>query len=106
MASAMNPQVTRRRLLASAAAFGALPLLAPFQGRAIAGAATELVVERRSLSVKGRAASVLGVRQKNDVSGLTLNPDQRFIVNLRNALAAPTIIHWHGQTPPPDQDGV
>jgi FtsP/CotA-like multicopper oxidase with cupredoxin domain len=106
MALAMNPLITRRKLLASGAAFGALPLLAPFQGRAIAAGATDLVVEKRSLSVKGRAASVLGVRQKNDVSGLALNPDERFIVNLRNALSVPTIIHWHGQTPPPDQDGV
>jgi FtsP/CotA-like multicopper oxidase with cupredoxin domain len=103
----MKPLVTRRRLLASGAAFGALPLIASLQGRAIAaGAATDLVVEKRSLSVKGRAASVLGVRQKDGVSGLALNPDSRFIVNLRNALGVPTIIHWHGQTPPPDQDGV
>lgn len=97
--------LTRRRLLATGAAAGALPLL----GRMPSWAqppAIDLRVEKRTIDVKGRSASVLGVRQPSDVSGLTLDPDMRFRVNLQNALGEPTIIHWHGQTPPPDQDGV
>ena len=26
--------------------------------------------------------------------------------SLENQTGEPTIIHWHGQTPPPNQDGV
>jgi FtsP/CotA-like multicopper oxidase with cupredoxin domain len=96
---------TRRRLLGSGIAAGALPLL----GRTPALAQTpaiDLRVEKREIEVKGRSASVLGVRQASGLSGLTLDPGLPFRVNLQNALGVPTIIHWHGQTPPPDQDGV
>jgi len=97
--------LTRRRLLTSGAAAVALPLL----GRMPSWAQTpaiDLRVETRVIDVKGRSASVLGVRQPSGVSGLALDPGMAFRVNLRNALGVPTIIHWHGQTPPPDQDGV
>ncbi len=96
---------TRRRLLTTGAAVSALPLLGAMPSWSQAPA-IDLRVEKREIEVKGRSASVLGVRQSSGVSGLTLDPDLPFRVDLRNALGVPTIIHWHGQTPPPDQDGV
>ena len=38
--------------------------------------------------------------------GLTLDPGQRFRVDLSNALDVDTVIHWHGPIPPNSQDGV
>ncbi|MBL8908084.1 MAG: multicopper oxidase family protein [Rhizobiales bacterium] len=97
--------LTRRRLLASSVAAGALPLLGSLPSWA-QSPAVDLRVEKREIEIKGRSASVLGVRQSSGISGLTLDPGMPFRVDLQNALAVPTIIHWHGQTPPPDQDGV
>lgn len=97
--------LTRRRLLASGVAAATVPSLRCMPSWA-QSPAIDLRVEKRVIDVKGRAASVLGVRQHSGVSGLTLDPGLPFRVNLQNALGEPTIIHWHGQTPPPDQDGV
>lgn len=97
--------LTRRRLLATGAAASALPLLGAMPAWSQVPA-IDLRVEKREIDVKGRSAAVLGVRQPSGVSGLTLDPGMPFRVDLRNALGVPTIIHWHGQTPPPDQDGV
>lgn len=94
--------LTRRRLLATGAALGALPLLPP----ALAESPTLLKAEARDILVNGKPASVMAIRQADGAAGLTLDPGQRFRVSLQNALGVPTIIHWHGQTPPPDQDGV
>jgi FtsP/CotA-like multicopper oxidase with cupredoxin domain len=100
----MNPILPRRRLLASgaaAAALGALPV-----SPATAAAAMPLTVTRRSLDVNGKAASVFTILQGGGSQGLVLDPGQRFAVALRNRCGEPTIIHWHGQTPPVRQDGV
>jgi FtsP/CotA-like multicopper oxidase with cupredoxin domain len=67
---------------------------------------TKLVIDRRTLEVLGRPASVYGIRQLNGTSGIVLGPGQPFIVDLENRLTEETIIHWHGQTPPYPQDGV
>ncbi|GLR68979.1 multicopper oxidase [Acidocella aquatica] len=40
------------------------------------------------------------------LDGVRLAPGERFAVTLENACGEPTIIHWHGQTPPVAQDGV
>jgi FtsP/CotA-like multicopper oxidase with cupredoxin domain len=63
-------------------------------------------VERRVIEVKGKAASVFGLRGPDGRLGLDLEPDRRFIFEIDNRCGEPTIIHWHGQTPPIDQDGV
>jgi FtsP/CotA-like multicopper oxidase with cupredoxin domain len=56
--------------------------------------------------VRGKAASVFGIRQVDGTPGLVLDPGQRFRVSLANRSGEDTIIHWHGQTPPYGQDGV
>ncbi|MBV8427579.1 MAG: multicopper oxidase domain-containing protein, partial [Hyphomicrobiales bacterium] len=66
----------------------------------------QLVVERRTIEVNGKAASVFGIAGPNKSSELILDADQRFLFELVNRSGEPTIVHWHGQTPPTDQDGV
>ncbi|MBN9094659.1 MULTISPECIES: multicopper oxidase family protein [Pandoraea] len=70
------------------------------------GASRRLIVDTRSIEVNGRAATVYGLHQPGGTRGLFLDPGERFAVELDNRLNEPTIVHWHGQTPPSDQDGV
>ncbi|QDL92568.1 multicopper oxidase family protein [Paroceanicella profunda] len=65
-----------------------------------------LTAETRVIDIRGRAATVPGLTNALGGQGLILDPDQPFRVDLRNALAEDTIIHWHGQIPPNDQDGA
>ncbi|MEE8559441.1 MAG: multicopper oxidase domain-containing protein, partial [Alphaproteobacteria bacterium] len=68
--------------------------------------AIELAVERRTIEVNGRAASVYGLVQPNGRHGVILGPGERFRAALRNGIAKDSLVHWHGQTPPTEQDGV
>ena len=99
----MSAHYSRRRLLASAAVAG---LAAALPTPLAAAAPHQLIVARRSIVVNGKSASVFGLHRADGQSGLVLDPGERFAVDLLNRLGEPTIIHWHGQTPPPDQDGV
>ncbi|PWS34370.1 copper oxidase [Falsiroseomonas bella] len=60
----------------------------------------------RILEIGGRPARVLGLLQPDGTAGMTLEPGMRFRAALTNGLDEPTIIHWHGQIPPVEQDGV
>ena len=103
----MNFYPTRRAMITSTISAAGLGF--PFPGleqSARAATSQQLLVERRNLDVKGRAASVFGLRQPNGVAGLVLDPGQRFTVNVVNRITEDTVIHWHGQTPPNVQDGV
>jgi FtsP/CotA-like multicopper oxidase with cupredoxin domain len=67
--------------------------------------ALQLAAQSRTLDIDGRAATVFGLAGPGG-QGLTLDPGQRFRVDLTNDLVVPTLIHWHGQIPPNAQDGV
>ena len=95
--------MNRRGFLAAGTAMLAAQAF-PRMGRTQA-APIPLIAESRVLDIDGRAASVWGLTGPSG-QGLTLDPGQRFRVDLRNALPEPTIIHWHGQIPPNTQDGV
>ncbi|MBB1250371.1 multicopper oxidase family protein [Rhizobium sp. G21] len=84
--------------LAGGAAFGL-----PAPARA---AARALTISTRTLEVNGRAATVFGLTAPDGRPGLTFSPGERFRVDLANRLKEETIVHWHGLTPPIDQDGV
>jgi FtsP/CotA-like multicopper oxidase with cupredoxin domain len=67
---------------------------------------TVLRIARRSIEVNGKSASVLGIRQPDGTFGITTQVGNRFRVRVENTLNEPSLIHWHGLTPPWQQDGV
>jgi FtsP/CotA-like multicopper oxidase with cupredoxin domain len=96
--------ITRRSFIGAAAALGATAVL---PASPVAAASLQrLVAGKRTIEVAGRAAGVYGLTNKTGSSGLVLQPRERFSVELVNHLDQRTIVHWHGQTPPPDLDGV
>jgi FtsP/CotA-like multicopper oxidase with cupredoxin domain len=71
-----------------------------------AGPITILRVHRRSIEVNGKPASVLGIHQPDGTPGLITEVGKQFRVRVGNELSVPTLIHWHGLTPPWRDDGV
>ena len=93
--------VSRRRFLTTGIAAAAASGTAAF-GQS---AAQKLTATTRSLDVNGKAARVYGLIGPGGKPGVTLGPGERFRVELVNATEVPTIVHWHGQTPPWKEDG-
>jgi FtsP/CotA-like multicopper oxidase with cupredoxin domain len=94
-------------LAASTASTLARAQTAPQTGAGGTSAApTVLRIARRGIEVNGNPASVLGIRQPDGTFGITTQVDKRFRVHLENTLNEPSLIHWHGLTPPWQQDGV
>jgi FtsP/CotA-like multicopper oxidase with cupredoxin domain len=79
---------------------------APASAGEEAGPVTILRVQRRSIEVNRKPASVLGIRRPDGTPGLTTEVGKQFRVRVENELDVPTLIHWHGLTPPWQQDGV
>src|SRR3954471_12374167 len=100
----MNQIFSRRRFLASTATLAAGIGLPGLSAHAAAPATLRAV--RRSLVVNGKDATVFGLIGPDGKSGLTLDPGRRFDFTLANEIDDAAIVHWHGQTPSPDQDGV
>lgn len=102
--------VSWRQLLAStgAALIAGAATNDPFRSRAqaVVPNGTILRVNRRTIEVNGKPASVLGLHQLDGRAGLYLKAGQRFQVQLENQIDEPTLIHWHGLLPPFGQDGV
>ena len=71
-----------------------------------AGPPTILRLERRGIEVNGKAASVFGIRQPGGAFGLATDVGKPFRVRVENGVDQPSLIHWHGLTPPWRQDGV
>ena len=67
---------------------------------------TVLQLQRRSIEVNGKPASVFGIRQPDGTVGVRTAVDQPFHVRVENKIDQPSLIHWHGLTPPWQQDGV
>ena len=67
---------------------------------------TILRLERRTIEVNGKAASVLDIRQPGGALGVETEVGKAFRVRVENRLSEPSLIHWHGLTPPWRQDGV
>jgi FtsP/CotA-like multicopper oxidase with cupredoxin domain len=96
-------ELNRRQVLA-ATAMGAAWATLP----KISHAATplQLAIEKRTLEVKGKAASVFAIRQPDGTQGLRAKAGDRMSLKLVNKAGEASLIHWHGQTPPVAQDGV
>jgi FtsP/CotA-like multicopper oxidase with cupredoxin domain len=89
-------KIDRRQLFLGSAAAA---LIAPY---ARAATTRRLVAQTRTLEVNGKAAPVLGLsldKAEFVVGG-------RFALTLENRLQEPTLVHWHGMTPPSAQDGT
>jgi FtsP/CotA-like multicopper oxidase with cupredoxin domain len=99
-----NAVLSRRNVMSSA-----LAALLPMNGGA-GNANTEprtiLRVQRRSIEVNGKSASVLGLTQPNGLPGIQTAVGRQFRSRVENQLDVPTLIHWHGLAPPWQQDGV
>ena len=65
-----------------------------------------LRLERRTIEVNGKPASVFGIRQPDGTFGIRTEVGKRFRVRVENQIDEPSLIHWHGLTPPWQQDGV
>jgi FtsP/CotA-like multicopper oxidase with cupredoxin domain len=103
---------TRRALLASALvaairppSVGAQTSPAPDPGATIAPT-TILQLQRRTIEVNGKSASVFGIRQPDGNPGIITEVGKPFRVRVENHIYEPSLIHWHGLTPPWQQDGV
>ncbi len=92
IASAFN-----RRTFLGAVAVAALPL------RSAWSAGSDLRIVTRVLDVKGKAATVFGI---DGWKALDLRYGQQFVTTVRNEIAEPSLLHWHGLTPPLAMDGV
>jgi FtsP/CotA-like multicopper oxidase with cupredoxin domain len=104
----MGSPIDRRSLLCGVAGGLAGAALAPFTLPSIARATTparELAVRSRVIEVQGRPATVFGIVDEAGHPGLDLYRSEGFHVRLRNDSAEPTVIHWHGLTPPFRLDG-
>lgn len=97
--------ITRRALIASAVSTVGISHGRP-AAAAITPPVTTLQLKRRNLEVNGKSASVFGILQPDGTSGLTTKVGDTFRVHLENQIDAPSLIHWHGLTPPWQQDGV
>ena len=100
----------RAFMLSAAAASTALPTLARSQpapaGPGGGDQPAVLRLQRRTIEVNGKPASVYGIRQPDGTFGIRTEVGKRFRVRVENRIDEPSLIHWHGLTPPWQQDGV
>jgi FtsP/CotA-like multicopper oxidase with cupredoxin domain len=53
-------------------------------------------LQRRTIEVNGKPASVYGIRQPDGTFGLTTDVGKPFCVRVENQIDEPSLIHWHG----------
>lgn len=104
----MTTTFTRRHLLQGSMGAATIGLLSSVGATSVSAqsAPTRLTVGTRMLEVKRRPARVFGITQESGQRGLVVNSGERFRIKLQNRIADQTVIHWHGLTPPYNQDGV
>jgi FtsP/CotA-like multicopper oxidase with cupredoxin domain len=95
--------LSRRNFLAGSIAAGAVSRVLAQTGDA---APTALRIARREIEVNGKSASVFCVRQPDGTFGITTDVGRPFRVRVENHIDEPSLLHWHGLTPPWRQDGV
>ncbi|MGB8900317.1 MAG: multicopper oxidase domain-containing protein [Methylocella sp.] len=95
--------LSRRSFLSGTLAIGATTRVHAQTGD---DAPTVLRIERRDIEVNGKSASVFCIRQPDGTFGITTNIGKPFRVRVENHIDEPSLIHWHGLTPPWQQDGV
>jgi len=102
--------LSRRRFLLSAAATSVATRLANAQTESSAvvdrAPVTLLRLERRGIEVNSKPSSVFRISQPDGTSGIVTRSGAQFRVRVENMIGEPSLIHWHGLTPPWQQDGV
>jgi FtsP/CotA-like multicopper oxidase with cupredoxin domain len=94
--------LSRRSFLGATLAVGAAGLT---RAQAESSPPAILRLESRAIEVNGKPAAVYGIRGP-DGFGLTTDVSRPFRVRVENHLREPSLLHWHGLTPPWLQDGV
>jgi FtsP/CotA-like multicopper oxidase with cupredoxin domain len=99
--------ISRRRLLRGTVGLVAGEMAYRVAGRAVLASETiGLDATTRTIEVKGKAAKAYALLSASGTPGLSFTVGDAFKVRLNNRLAEPTLVHWHGLTPPSAQDGV
>ncbi|HEV8678454.1 MAG TPA: multicopper oxidase family protein [Stellaceae bacterium] len=100
-------RISRRRLLQATLGLIAGEAAYRVAGRsALAAKTTSLVATTRTIEVNGKAAKAYALLNASGTIGLNFTVGDAFKVRLDNKLSEPTLVHWHGLTPPSAQDGV
>lgn len=99
-------QSNRRDFLIGTAATIAASGVVGWPLRSARATSVTLSTVSRSIEVNGKPAKVFGIVQADGTHGLTTEAGRRFQVVLQNKVDEQTLIHWHGLTPPSNQDGV
>lgn len=100
-----------RRDLLKAASTAAIALTLPATTALAAqsqskGNPTKLMVAKRTIDINGKVAEVFGLLRPDGGHGVVIDAESMFDVELVNEIGEPTLVHWHGLTPPWNQDGV
>jgi FtsP/CotA-like multicopper oxidase with cupredoxin domain len=98
--------IDRRRFLATGVALSVLPFIPLDRAMSQTPPVVALRIVKRAIDVNGKFASVFGLLGPDGRPGLSFAAGERFAVRLVNETKEATIIHWHGLTPPWQQDGV
>jgi FtsP/CotA-like multicopper oxidase with cupredoxin domain len=98
--------IDRRRFLATGVALSVLPFIPLDRAMSQTPPVAALRIVKRAIDVNGKSASVFGLLGPDGRPGLSFAAGERFAVRLVNETKEATIIHWHGLTPPWQQDGV
>jgi FtsP/CotA-like multicopper oxidase with cupredoxin domain len=104
--------LSRRALLVSLAAAAVRPPASSAQTAAAPDSGetttprTVLRLQRRTIEVNGKSASVFDIRQPDGTDGIITDVEKPFRVRVENNIDQQSLIHWHGLTPPWRQDGV
>ena len=97
--------ISRRRFLGTTLVAAATGVAVPRLAAAYPSRRT-LSIDTRTIEVAGRAATVFGIFDSEQSSPFRFALDEPFRVHVDNRIAEPTLLHWHGLTPPWRQDGV
>ncbi len=98
------PLISRRHFIAG---IGSAAVMGPAGQPALAASQpTRITAGTRTIEVKGKAAKIFGLESQFGKPGFFFGAGRQLRLTLANELSEPTLIHWHGQTPPTDQDGV
>jgi FtsP/CotA-like multicopper oxidase with cupredoxin domain len=90
----------------AAATFARSQTAPPANGDVSSSPQTVLRIGRRDIEVNGKPASVFGITQPDGTFGIRTRSGARFSVRVENRINEPSLLHWHGLTPPWRQDGV